>query len=101
MNVEIGFIKTLFCLKVVTSFFVFDNNTIICSMKDQQLIFLPRSIRRGRKRPFLIVFDSFDSDCIKAVFPRIVNDRRRLIRDYTELSSHSLNLYDREDFQHE
>ncbi len=70
-------------------------------MKDQQFIFLPRSIRRGRKRPFLIVFDSFDSDRITAVFHCIVNEREHLIGGYTELSSHSLNLYGREDFQPE
>jgi hypothetical protein len=33
-----------------------------------------RSIRRGRKRPFLIVFGS---DRITAVFHRIVNERKR------------------------
>jgi hypothetical protein len=38
---------------------------------------LPRSIRRGRKRSFLIVFDSFSSDRITAVFHRIVNERKR------------------------
>ncbi len=38
---------------------------------------IPRSIRRGRKRPFLILFDSFGSDRITAVFHRIVNERKR------------------------
>jgi hypothetical protein len=40
------------------------------------LLYRPRSIRRGRKRPFLIVFDSFSSDRITAVFHRIVNERK-------------------------
>jgi hypothetical protein len=37
----------------------------------------PRSIRRGRKRTFLIVFDSFGSDRITVVFHRIVNKHTR------------------------
>jgi len=37
----------------------------------------PRSIRRGRKRPLLIVFDSFGSDRITAVFHRIINEHKR------------------------
>jgi hypothetical protein len=36
----------------------------------------PKSIRRDRKRPLLIVFDSFGSDRITAVFHRIVNERK-------------------------
>ncbi len=42
-----------------------------------QIISIPRPIRRGRKRPFLIVFDSFGSHRITAVFHRIVNERTR------------------------
>ncbi len=38
---------------------------------------MPRSIRRGRKRLFLKVFDSFGSDRITAAFHRIVNERKR------------------------
>jgi hypothetical protein len=38
---------------------------------------LPRSTRRGRKRPFLMVFDSFGSDCITTVFHGIVNECKR------------------------
>jgi hypothetical protein len=37
----------------------------------------PRPIRRGRKRLFLIVFDSLGSDRITAVFHRIINERKR------------------------
>jgi hypothetical protein len=37
----------------------------------------PRSIRRTRKQPLLIVFDSFGSDRITVVFHRIVNERKR------------------------
>jgi hypothetical protein len=38
---------------------------------------IPRSIRSGRKRQFLIVFDSFGSHRTTAVFHRIVNERTR------------------------
>jgi len=37
----------------------------------------PRSIRRGRERPFLIAFGWFGSDRITAVFHRIVNEHKR------------------------
>ncbi len=43
----------------------------------QLLQYHPRSIRPGHKRPFLIVFDSFGSDRITALFHRIVNERKR------------------------
>jgi hypothetical protein len=36
-----------------------------------------RSNKPGRKRPFLIVFRPFGSDCITAVFHRIVNKCKR------------------------
>jgi hypothetical protein len=45
---------------------------ITCGKTKARII--PRSIRRGRKRPFLIVFDSFGSNRITAVFHRIVNE---------------------------
>jgi hypothetical protein len=38
---------------------------------------ISRSIRRGRKRPFLIVFGSFGNDRITAVYCRIVNEHKR------------------------
>jgi hypothetical protein len=40
-------------------------------------MYTARSIRRGLTQPFLIVFDSFGSDSITAVFHRIVNKRKR------------------------
>jgi len=42
----------------------------------EKIVCLPTSIRRGRKRPFLIVFDSFGSDRITVVFHRFVNERK-------------------------
>ncbi len=53
----------------------------------------PRSIRRGRKRPFLIVFDSFGSDRITAVFHRIVNERTRSDTPFSGRLRQLLNVY--------
>jgi hypothetical protein len=50
--------------------------TVIYSHQSFEIL-IPRSIIRGRKRPFLIVFDSFGSDRITPVFRRIVNERKR------------------------
>jgi hypothetical protein len=41
------------------------------------VIFIPNLIRRSRKRTFLLVFDSFGSERITAVFHGIVNERKR------------------------
>ncbi len=54
----------------------------------------PRSIRRGRKRPFLIVFDSFGSDRITAVFHRIVNERKRSDTPFSGRLRQLLTVYD-------
>jgi hypothetical protein len=55
---------------------------------------LPRSIRRGRKRPFLIVFGSFGSDRTTAVFHRIVNERERLDTPFFGRLRQLLTVYD-------
>jgi hypothetical protein len=52
-----------------------------------------RSIRGGRKRPFLIVFDSFGSDRT-AVFHRIVNERTRSDTPFSGRLRQLLNVYD-------
>jgi hypothetical protein len=54
----------------------------------------PRSIRRGRKRPFSIVFDSFGSDRITAVFYRIVNERKRSDTPFSGRLRQLLTVYD-------
>ncbi len=54
----------------------------------------PRSIRRGRKRPFSIVFDSFGSDRITAVFYRIVNERKRSDTPFSGRLQQLLTVYD-------
>jgi hypothetical protein len=46
-------------------------------MNRKKYLYIPRSIRRGYKRPLWSVFDSFGSDRITAVFHRIVNERKR------------------------
>jgi hypothetical protein len=56
--------------------------------------FCPRSIRRGRKRPFLIVFDSFGSDRITVVFYRIVNERKRPDTPFSGRLRQLLTVYD-------
>ncbi len=55
---------------------------------------IPRSIRRGRKRPFLIVFDSFGSDRITVVFHRIVNERKRSDTPFSGRLRQLLTVYD-------
>jgi hypothetical protein len=55
---------------------------------------IPRSIRRGRKRPLLIVFDSFGSDHITAVFHRIVNERKRSDTPFSGSLRQLLTVYD-------
>ncbi len=54
----------------------------------------PMSIRRGLKRPFLILFDSFDSDRITAVFHRIVNKRKRSDTPFSVRLRQLLTVYD-------
>jgi hypothetical protein len=54
----------------------------------------PRSIRRGRKRPLLIVFDSFGSDRITVVFHRIVNERKRSDTPFSGRLRQLLTVYD-------
>jgi hypothetical protein len=54
----------------------------------------PRLIRRGRKRTFLIVFDSFGSDRITAAFHRIVNERTQLDTPFSGRLRQLLNVYD-------
>jgi hypothetical protein len=54
----------------------------------------PRSIRRGRKRPLLIVFDLFGSDRITAVFHRIVNERKRSDTPFSGRLRQLLTVYD-------
>jgi hypothetical protein len=51
-------------------------------------------IRRGRKRPFLIVLDSFVSDRITAVFHRIVNERKRSDTPFSGRLRQLLTVYD-------
>ncbi len=55
---------------------------------------MPRSIRRGRKRPFLIVFESFSSDRITVVFHRIVNERKRSDTPFSDRLRQLLTVYD-------
>jgi len=55
---------------------------------------VPRPIRRGRKRPFLIVFDSFGSDRITAVFHRIVNEHKRSNTPFSGRLRQLLTVYD-------
>jgi hypothetical protein len=50
-------------------------NLIKYHLQEKKYMKIPTSIRRVRERSFLIVFDSFGSDRITAVFHRIVNDR--------------------------
>jgi hypothetical protein len=57
-------------------------------------MFAARSIRRGRKQPFLIVFDSFGSDRITAVFHRIVNERKRSDTPFPGRLRPLLTVYD-------
>ncbi len=59
-----------------------------------KILFQPRSIRRGRKRPFLIVFDSFGTDRITAVFRRIVNERKRSDTPFSGRLRQLLAVYD-------
>jgi hypothetical protein len=54
----------------------------------------PRSIRRGRKQPFLIVFHSFGSDRITAVFHRTVNERKRWDTPFSGRLRQLLTVYD-------
>jgi hypothetical protein len=51
-------------------------------------------MRRGRKRPFLIVFDSFGSDRITIVFHRIVNERKRSDTPFSDHARQLLTVYD-------
>jgi hypothetical protein len=55
---------------------------------------IPRSIGRSRKRPLLIVFDSFSSDRITAVFHRIVNERKRSGTPFSGRLRQLLTVYD-------
>jgi hypothetical protein len=55
---------------------------------------VPRSIRRGRKRPLLIVFYSFGSDRITVVFHRIVNVRKRSDTPFSGRLRQLLTVYD-------
>jgi hypothetical protein len=55
---------------------------------------ITRSIRRGRKRPFLIVFDSFGSDRITIVFYGIVNERKRSDTLFSGRLRQLLTVYD-------
>jgi hypothetical protein len=57
-------------------------------------IVLPRSIRRGRKRLFLIVFDSFGGDRITVVFHRIVNEHKRSDTPFSGRLRQLLTVYD-------
>jgi hypothetical protein len=54
----------------------------------------PRSIRSARRRPFLIVFDSFGSDRITAVFHRMVNQRKRSDNLFSGRLRQLLTVYD-------
>ncbi len=54
----------------------------------------PRSIRRGRKRPLLIVFDLFGSDRITVVFHRIINERKRSDTPFSGRLPQLLTVYD-------
>jgi hypothetical protein len=56
--------------------------------------YVPRSIRRDRKRTFLIVFDSFGGDRITAVFHRIVNERKRSDIPFSGRLRQLLTVYD-------
>jgi hypothetical protein len=51
-------------------------------------------IRRGRKRLFLTVFDSFFSDRITAVFHRILNERKRSDTPFSGRPRQLLTVYD-------
>jgi hypothetical protein len=55
---------------------------------------LPRSIGRGRKRPFLMVFDSFGSDRNTAVIHRFVNERKRSDTSFSGRLRQLLTVYD-------
>ncbi len=57
-------------------------------------LYIPRSIRRGRKLPFLILFDSFGSDRITVVFHRIVNERNRSDNPFSGRLRQLLTVYD-------
>jgi hypothetical protein len=59
-----------------------------------QIISILRPIRRGRKRPFLIAFDSFGSHRITAVFYRIANERTRSDTPFSGRLRQLLNVYD-------
>jgi hypothetical protein len=60
----------------------------------EKIVCLPRSIRRGRKRPFLMVFDSLGSDHITAVFHRFVNERKRSDTPFSGRLQQLLTVYD-------
>ncbi len=66
---------------------------LITSGRSKYFGYQPRSIRRGRKRPFLIVFDSFGSDRIMAVFHRIVNERKRSDTPFSARLRQLLTVY--------
>jgi hypothetical protein len=51
------------------------------------------SIRPGRKRPFLIVFDPFGSHRITAVFHRVVNVRKRSDTQFSDRLRQLLTVY--------
>ncbi len=53
-----------------------------------------RSTRCGRKRPFLIVFDSFGSGRITVVFRCIVNERKRSDTPFSGRLRQLLTVYD-------
>jgi hypothetical protein len=72
------------------------NNELCCMCKTHKVVNkdIPRSIRRGRKRPLLIVFDSFGSDRITAVFHTIVKERKRSDTPFAGSLRQLLTVYD-------
>ncbi len=61
---------------------------------DVSIMVLPRSIRPGRKRPFLIVSDWFGSGRITTVFHHIVNERKRSDTPFSGRLRQLLTVYD-------
>jgi hypothetical protein len=66
----------MMCSNILKKTFFIRNSLQYYNTKTKYVVH-PRSIRPGRKRPFLILFDSFGSKHITGVFHRIVNERKR------------------------
>jgi hypothetical protein len=74
---------------------VINNNMLFQVLNHNNMVQLvPRPIRRDRKRPFLIVFDSFGSDRITAVFHRIINEHKRSDIPFSGRLYQLLTVYD-------